>query len=52
MRLIVGGNTIYATLNDAIYVPDLIKNLYFESKTTSQGSSVEFDDDNCKVRNN
>jgi hypothetical protein len=26
MRLVVGGNNIFATLNDAIYVPNLVKN--------------------------
>ncbi len=52
MRLIVGGNTIYATLNDAIYVPSLIKNLYSVSNTTFQGYNVKFGDDNCEVGNN
>jgi hypothetical protein len=52
MKLIVGGNTIFATLNDVIYVLGLVKNLYYVSVATSQGYNVEFGDDNCKVRNN
>lgn len=52
MRLLVGGNTIFATLNDVIYVPSLVKDLYYVNKATSQGYNVEFGDDNCKVRNN
>lgn len=37
MKLTVGENTIFATLNDAIYVPRLAKNLFSMSEVTSQG---------------
>jgi hypothetical protein len=52
MKLTMRENTIFAMLNDVIYVPSLTKNFFFVSEATSQGYSVEFDDDNCEVRKN
>jgi hypothetical protein len=37
MKLTMGENTIFTTLNDAIYVPGLAKNLFSMNEVTFQG---------------
>ncbi len=50
MKITMKENTIFAMLNDVIYVHGLTNNLFFVSEGTFQGYNVKFGDDNYEVK--
>ena len=48
---LVGGATKQCTLHDVLYVKDVAYNLFSVSKASGRGTTVEFDEEQCHIRN-